>query len=206
MADATRTPEPTTVDLEISGMTCASCAARIEKRLNKLDGVTASVNYSTELAKVSAPAGVTTDALVAEVESLGYTATLPASRAASTTDATTDGSGEPDPEVRALRDRLVVSTALAIPVLLMSMVPAFQFDYWQWLAFAMTAPVVVWGGVAVPSRRLDEPAARRRDDGHPDLAGDHRGVRVERVRPLLGRCRRAGHDDALQPHGGAGYR
>jgi Cu+-exporting ATPase len=133
------------VDLEISGMTCASCAARIEKRLNRLDGVTASVNYSTELAKVSAPAGVTTDALVAEVESLGYTATLPVARTAITTDAATDARAEPDPKVRALRDRLLVSAALAIPVLLMSMIPAFQFTYWQWLAFALAAPVVVWG-------------------------------------------------------------
>jgi len=145
MSDVTSAPETTNVDLEIRGMTCASCAARIEKRLNKLDGVTASVNYSTEHAKVSAPAGVTTDALVSAVESLGYTATLPVSRTAGTADATTDGHGHPDPEVRALSDRLLVSAALAIPVVLMSMIPSFQFTYWQWLAFALTAPVVVWG-------------------------------------------------------------
>jgi Cu+-exporting ATPase len=143
--DTTQMQGGTTVDLEIGGMTCSSCAARIEKRLNQLDGVTATVNYTTERAKVSAGADVTTDALVAQVESLGYTATLPPLPGARATDVTTDGNGERDPEVGALRDRLLVSTALAIPVLLMSMVPAFQFTYWQWLAFALAGPVVVWG-------------------------------------------------------------
>ena len=137
--------EPITVDLEIGGMTCASCAARIAKRLNKLDGVEASVNYATEHATVVAGAGITPERLIAEVEAIGYTATLPAPTAG--TDAKADqgdGAGD-DPEVRALRHRLVGSAALGVPVLLLSMVPRFQFTNWQWLAFALAGPVVIWG-------------------------------------------------------------
>ena len=137
--------------------------ARIEKRLNQLDGVTASVNYATELAKVSAPAGVTTDELVAEVEALGYTATLPSGpRRGHGTDATPDGRGEPDPEVRALRDRLVVSAALAIPVLLMSMIPALQFTDWQWLSLDARRSGRGLGRVAVPPRRRGRTCATAR--------------------------------------------
>jgi Cu+-exporting ATPase len=133
------------VDLAIEGMTCASCAARIERRLNKLDGVTATVNYATERAQVSFPADLDPAQLVAEVEAAGYGARLPepapsASRA---------GSGGPDATVddptRPLRDRLVVCTALTVPVLLLAMVPALQFDHWQWLSLTLAAPVVVWG-------------------------------------------------------------
>ena len=129
------------IDFEIGGMTCASCAARIEKRLNKLDGVQASVNYATGHASVRAGTLVSTDELVAQIESIGYTATLPeVARAIEGED------GEPeDPEVRSLRVRLVISSMLSAPVLLLAMVRPLQFTYWQWLAFALTGPVVVWG-------------------------------------------------------------
>jgi Cu+-exporting ATPase len=141
--DTTAPPEPRRVDLVIGGMTCASCANRIEKRLNKLDGVTASVNYSTELAKVAVPDGVTPEELIAQVEAAGYTARLPKP--------TTTGGGsaaEVDVEVdetTALRTRLQLAVALTVPVILLAMVPAWQFDAWQWLSLTLAAPVVTWG-------------------------------------------------------------
>ncbi|HEX2133868.1 MAG TPA: heavy metal translocating P-type ATPase [Actinophytocola sp.] len=128
------------VELVIGGMTCASCAARIEKKLNRLDGVEASVNYATERARVNATSEVSTDDLVAVVEKLGYTASPPAPEPAAT--------DEPeDRELHALRTRLFVSLALAVPVVAMAMVPAFQFEYWQWASLTLAAPVVVWGGL-----------------------------------------------------------
>jgi Cu+-exporting ATPase len=130
------------VELEIGGMTCASCAARIEKRLNKLDGVTATVNYATEKARVAYPETVTTDELMAAVQKAGYTAALPAPPVEST-----DPDEQPvtaDP-VRSLRQRLVVSAVLTVPVIALAMVPAWQFTYWQWLSLTLAAPVVVWG-------------------------------------------------------------
>ncbi|WP_026877362.1 heavy metal translocating P-type ATPase [Jiangella gansuensis] len=135
-----------TVDLEIGGMTCASCAARVEKRLNRLDGVEASVNYATEKARVSYGDGVETAQLIAAVEAAGYTARLPEPPAADA-GATADDDGRPDP-VRALRDKLIVTAVLSVPVVAMSMIPALQFDYWQWLSLTLAAPVVVWGGAA----------------------------------------------------------
>jgi P-type Cu+ transporter len=136
----TTTSQPLrTVELEITGMTCASCANRIERKLNKLDGVTATVNYATEKARVELPDGVGTDVLLDTVASAGYSAALPAPPGA-----------DPDlPEVdptRSLRDRLVVSALLGVPVLLLSMVPPLQFESWQWLALTLASPVVVWGG------------------------------------------------------------
>jgi Cu+-exporting ATPase len=130
------------VDLVIGGMTCASCAARIEQRLNKLHGVAASVNYATEQAKVHVPAGVTTDDLIAQVESAGYTA-----RAARTaaSPAPADAAAEEVDETRRLRQRLVTSALLAFPVVLLAMVPSLQFDSWQWLSLTLAAPVVTWG-------------------------------------------------------------
>lgn len=128
------------VELTLTGMTCASCANRIERKLNKLDGVTATVNYATEKAKVTYVDGVSTDDLVAAVEAAGYGASLPMPPA---TDPTVPG-GQPDP-VAPLRQRLVVSTLLTVPVIAMAMVPAFQFDNWQWLSLTLAAPVVVWG-------------------------------------------------------------
>ncbi|MBA3289053.1 MAG: copper-translocating P-type ATPase [Acidimicrobiia bacterium] len=127
------------VDLVIGGMTCASCAARIEKRLNKLDGVTASVNYATEQAKVQLPVGVTTDDVIAQVESAGYTARTAATAAPADTEA------ERDDETRPLRQRLVASALLSLPVVLLAMVPSLQFDSWQWLSLTLAAPVVTWG-------------------------------------------------------------
>lgn len=132
----------TSVDLEIGGMTCASCAMRIEKKLNRLDGVTASVNYATEKAKVTAPAGYDLDVLVAEVEKTGYTAVLPAPP-----EAPADGGDTDDPrdrELAALRDRLVTSVVLAVPVIALAMVPAWQFTYWQWASLVLAAPVALW--------------------------------------------------------------
>ena len=137
---------PVTVDLEIGGMTCASCAARIAKRLNKLDGVDASVNYATEHATVVTGADVTPERLIAEIEAIGYTARQPsATTAAVPSDDGPTGAPDGHSDLRPLRDRLIGSAALGIPVLLLSMIPRFQFTNWQWLAFAMAAPVVVWG-------------------------------------------------------------
>jgi P-type Cu+ transporter len=138
-----RTDEPgTTVDLEIGGMTCASCAMRIEKKLNRLDGVTATVNYATEKAKVTAPAGYDLSALVAEVEKTGYTAVLPAPKNSPEDDG--DAVGSRDLELLSLRNRLIGSIVLAIPVIAMAMVPAWQFTYWQWASLALAAPVILW--------------------------------------------------------------
>lgn len=128
------------VDLEIGGMTCASCATRIEKKLNRLDGVTATVNYATEKASVAAPEGYDPAVLIAEIEKAGYTAALPV-RAQ---DADPDAAGEP--ELDGLRTRLWVSVALTVPVIAMAMIPALQFTYWQWASLTLAAPVVVWGG------------------------------------------------------------
>ena len=128
------------IELEIGGMTCASCASRIEKRLNRLDGVEASVNYATEKALVSGPAGLDPQTLIDEVVKTGYTAAVPAPPADDTSP-----NEEPDPELRALRQRLVGSIALSVPVILMAMIPPLQFTYWQWASLALAAPVVVWG-------------------------------------------------------------
>ncbi|NNG40717.1 copper-translocating P-type ATPase [Flexivirga sp. ID2601S] len=144
--------QATDVELLLTGMTCASCANRIERKLNKLDGVTATVNYATEKAKVTYGDGLTTDDLVATVESAGYGARLPAppKSDAQDDDANTDGS-EANSALRDLRDRLIVSAILSIPVVAMAMIPALQFDNWQWLSLTLAAPVVVWG--ALPFHR-----------------------------------------------------
>ena len=137
----------TTIELEIGGMTCASCANRIEKKLGKLDGVEASVNYATEKARVSVPEGYDPQLLIAEVEKTGYTAALPAPPATNTADDEGRGSAEPaDPELAALRQRLIGSIVLSVPVIAMAMIPALQFQYWQWLSLTLTAPVIVWAG------------------------------------------------------------
>src|SRR4051812_41706454 len=122
----------TTFELPISGMTCASVASRIERKLNKLDGVSASVNYATEKATVDYdPQAVEPTQLLTAVESAGYHASLP----------TTKNEPPADP----LTQRLVISAALSLPVLLMSMIGALQFDNWQWIALTLASPVVVWG-------------------------------------------------------------
>jgi Cu+-exporting ATPase len=133
-------PSPATdhVELALTGMTCASCSARIENRLNRLDGVHASVNFATETASVDFdPSRVSGDDLVAAVASIGYGATLPRADDAAAAD--------DDPVVRELRTRLVGSAILALPVVLLSMIPALQFTNWQWLAFTLASPVVTWG-------------------------------------------------------------
>ncbi|MGH1564153.1 heavy metal translocating P-type ATPase [Mumia sp. DW29H23] len=146
----TGAPEET-YELEIGGMTCASCAARVEKKLNKLEGVEATVNFATERAYVSAPAFVDVAELVATVEKTGYTAepvSTGPDKAGPESAATGDAAGsgpEDDPELVSLRQRLVVSAALALPVLVLAMVPAWQFTNWQWLSLTLAAPVAVWG-------------------------------------------------------------
>ncbi|MGW0913383.1 heavy metal translocating P-type ATPase [Streptomyces sp. NPDC002784] len=131
------------VELLIGGMTCASCAARVEKKLNRMDGVTASVNYATEKARVRYPAGVEVADLIATVVKTGYTAEEPAPPEP----AAPEQAAEDDPELAAARQRFTVSALLAAPVVLLSMVPALQFDNWQWLALTLAAPAVVWGGL-----------------------------------------------------------
>ncbi|WP_416980877.1 heavy metal translocating P-type ATPase [Streptomyces sp. T028] len=130
-----------TTDLTVGGMTCAACVNRVEKKLGKLDGVTATVNLATGMARVSHPAGISPDELVATVEKAGYTAALPEPPRAKEPE---DADDESD-ETRQERHRLVVTAVLALPVLVLSMVPALQFLNWQWLCFALTAPVTVWG-------------------------------------------------------------
>ncbi|RNM13900.1 heavy metal translocating P-type ATPase [Nocardioides pocheonensis] len=144
MASATGSPGVTTqeVELEISGMTCASCANRIERKLNKLDGVTATVNYATEKAKVTFADGVEPGDLIHTVEQAGYGAALP--RPAHAEGHDEDDTDAHDP-VRPLRQRLLGSAALSVPVIAFAMVPALQFTYWQWLSLTLAAPVVVWG-------------------------------------------------------------
>ncbi|MFD6276700.1 heavy metal translocating P-type ATPase [Streptomyces sp. NPDC060209] len=186
-AAAAPAAETSDAELTIGGMTCASCAARVEKKLNRMDGVTATVNYATEKARVSYGAGTTLDDLVATVEKTGYTAQpvvrpapAPHSRAPEgdapprATPVDQDGEGDAaerrtdslrhtadrtaddphdaaerraDEALAALRQRLQISAALALPVVLMAMVPALQFDNWQWLSLTLAAPVVIWGGL-----------------------------------------------------------
>ncbi|MEU5120402.1 heavy metal translocating P-type ATPase [Streptomyces asoensis] len=133
----------TEVELLIGGMTCASCAARVEKKLNRMDGVTATVNYATERARVSYPAGTEVADLIATVVKTGYTAEEP-EPAPQPEQAAEDTPR--DPGLDALRHRLLVSTLLAAPVVLLAMIPSLQFDNWQWLSLTLAAPVVVWGG------------------------------------------------------------
>ncbi|WP_027494926.1 heavy metal translocating P-type ATPase [Rhodococcus sp. JG-3] len=129
----------TETELILGGMTCASCANRIERRLNKLDGVSATVNYATEKARVTSD-GVATEDLIAAVEAAGYTASLPVAEPV-----------DADTPVDPLKQRLIVSAVLSVPVIAMAMIPAFQFTNWQWLSLTLAAPVVIWG--ALPFHR-----------------------------------------------------
>jgi len=126
-----------TVDLEIEGMTCSSCAARIEKKLNRMPGVEATVNYATEKAHVVLPVGTSVDDAIAVVQATGYAATLPALSGGDDRVAMDD--------VAALRRRVLITAILSIPVVAMAMVPVLQFDYWQWVSLALATPVVTWG-------------------------------------------------------------
>ncbi len=141
------------IDLPVQGMTCASCAARIEKKLNRMDGVTASVNYATETAHVRFPGALDPAELIATVERTGYHASLPAPPPAETATTADDasgptapsGPGAADDEAAALRRRLLISAALTLPVLAMAMIPALQFRNWQWISLALASPVAIWG-------------------------------------------------------------
>jgi Cu+-exporting ATPase len=123
-----------TIELDVQGMTCASCAARIEKKLNRLEGVNATVNYATEKATVHVGGRTTTQTLIETIEKTGYGATLP-----------TESPRDPDLELRQLRRRLIITAALSLPVIVIAMVPAWQFPWWQWISFALTCLVVIWG-------------------------------------------------------------
>ncbi len=144
------TPATRVVELDIAGMTCASCAARIERKLNKVEGVAASVNYATEKARVTCPETVTPEQLLGVVEATGYTATLPpppapdrSARASGA--AATEAPDRGGTEASRWWQRLVVSAVLTVPVTVLAMVPALQFDNWQWLSLTLASPVVVWG-------------------------------------------------------------
>jgi Cu+-exporting ATPase len=123
-----------TIELDVQGMTCASCAARIEKKLNRLEGVNASVNYATEKATVQAGSGTTAQTLIEIIEQTGYGASLPA-----------ENPRDPDRELHQLRRRLTITAVLSLPVIMIAMVPAWQFPWWQWISFALTGVVVIWG-------------------------------------------------------------
>lgn len=129
------------IDLDITGMTCASCANRIEKKLNKQEGVTATVNYATEKAHIETGEGAAADAdaYIAIVEKLGYGGSVPAPEKPA-------GDDPAAKELRGLKRRLVVAVALATPVILLAMIPPLQFDYWQWVSFALATPVILWAG------------------------------------------------------------
>ncbi|MFI2504535.1 heavy metal translocating P-type ATPase [Streptomyces sp. NPDC018972] len=145
-APATGQPALSEVELLIGGMTCASCAARVEKKLNRMDGVTATVNYATEKARITYPPGTEVADLITTVVRTGYTAEEPAR------EVTEEGPDtQADPELAALRRRLTGSALLALPVVLLAMIPPLQFDNWQWLSLTLAAPVVVWG--AAPFHR-----------------------------------------------------
>ncbi|MFG3132257.1 heavy metal translocating P-type ATPase [Streptomyces tendae] len=128
-------------DITVGGMTCAACVRRVEKKLAKLDGVTATVNLATGLARVSHPADVAPGDLVTAVEQAGYEAALPVPPEG---DAEAEQVEQDGSEARRERERLLVTALLAVPVLVLSMVPALQFRNWQWLCFVLTAPVVAW--------------------------------------------------------------
>jgi Cu+-exporting ATPase len=171
--DTSRTPiavgdtATTSITLAVGGMTCASCAARIEKKLNRVSGVEASVNFATESASITYDQAVTTpDDLVAVVEATGYRARLPqppapaSSPTGDTSASTSTGEDEARGETDSLRQRLVVSALLTVPVVAMAMVPPLQFRFWQWLSLTLAAPVVVWG--AWPFHRAAALNARHR--------------------------------------------
>ena len=140
--------DETRVDLAVQGMTCASCANRVERRLNKLEGVEATVNFATERASVHFDPGATRpEELIGAVEAAGYTAELPGAADPAADSSEAEGEKEEDDgELESLRRRLIVSAALSLPIILIAMIPALQFDYWQWLSLQLATPVVLWAG------------------------------------------------------------
>lgn len=134
------------IELSISGMTCASCANRIERSLNKLEGVEASVNYATEKATVSYPTDLEPKILIDTVTEVGYNATLPSSISQEHLGVSSENIDEKDQQLISLRNRVIISALLSTPVIVLSMMPAFQFDNWQWLCLTLSAPVIIWGG------------------------------------------------------------
>ena len=143
-APTTKSPTTRHLKLDIAGMTCTSCAMRVEKKLNKIEGVSASVNYATEKATVEAADSVTVDDLIETVKKTGYSATEHRK-------ADSHGEGQVPREnhdmhsAAGLLQRLRISAALSLPVLLLSMIPPLQFDNWQWLTLTLASPVVAWG-------------------------------------------------------------
>ncbi|MEU0009285.1 heavy metal translocating P-type ATPase [Streptomyces sp. NPDC006314] len=138
-----------TTDLTVGGMTCAACVKRVEKKLGKLDGVTATVNLATSRARVSHPAQISPEELVAAVEKAGYSAALPEPPKKQKRD-----DGEEAERAKQERDRLLITVLLALPVLVLSMVPGLQFRNWQWLCFVLAAPVAVWSAWPFHTRAL----------------------------------------------------
>ena len=142
LSDSRSTGEQRDIELAIGGMTCASCAMRIERKLNKLDGVTATVNYATEKAKVSFPVALDPATLVAQVEAAGYSAAVPQPKTAEPQGV---AGTEQEDATRSLRQRLIGSLVLAVPVIALAMIPTLQFTYWQWISLTLATPVIVWG-------------------------------------------------------------
>ena len=209
--DTASGPDDRSIELVIGGMTCASCAARVEKKLNRMDGVTATVNYATEKARVFYPGTVTPQDLVATVEATGYTAAVP-----------------PPPDYRTRRRRhrhrrsgrarrrrrADPGPAAAAGRLGGADRPGARAGDGAGAAVHLLAVAVAdagrtgghLGGVAVPPGGVDQPAARRRHHGHPDLPRRHRRVRLVAVRAVPRRRRRTGHDHAVQPAAPPGWR
>ena len=177
------------VELLIGGMTCASCANRVEKKLNRMEGVTATVNYATEKAKVTFADGISTDDLVATVEATGYTASLPTLPVAD--------SPEPADELKPLRERLIASIALALPVIALGMIPALQFDFWQWASLTLAAPVVTWA--AWPFHKAAWTNLRHGAATMDTLisVGVHQLLRLVALRAVPRRGGHAGDEDAV---------
>lgn len=142
-----------TTDLMVGGMTCAACVGRVEKKLGRVDGVTATVNLATGRARISHPAAVTSQELISTVEKAGYTAELPPAPAAPESQEASDQ--RPEAAAGASeRARLRITTMLSVPVLVLSMVPVLQFDYWQWVCFNLTMVVVLWSAWPFHQRAL----------------------------------------------------